>query len=153
MIVVFGSFPIIFLAFIILAVLGVGHQAGLTIIKALPYLFCAFIAKDLFIDVGISGIKNRRNLLCVVFSLLFDILRTILFFYMVHQEALDFSGLGGIIDFWLLIIIGGIIFLAGEFLSLGHTFQEQDWSNAFSICGDFSALMLLAGIYALFYLS
>ncbi len=149
MIIFFGSFPVIMIVIIFLALLNAGARA---VIDLLPILFYVFLAKNFLLDIGIAAIKNRCKFILVVIFLLFDTIRVLFFFYMLHLEALEYSGIVGIIDFCLLLIIGGIIFLAGEIISLGHAFREASQQDGWVVViGDISCIIMLAGIYMLFY--
>ncbi len=149
MIIFFGSFPVIMIVIIFLAFLNAGARA---VIDLLPVLFCVFLAKNFMLDIGIAAIKHRRKFFLVVIFLLFDTFRDFLFFNMLHLEALDYSGMSGLIEFFLLLVIGSIFFLIGELASIAHAFREFTQRDDLKLimCGDIFSNIMLVGIYMLF---
>lgn len=128
------------------------------IVVLLPILFIFFLFKNIVQDIIFGGIKNRICIGKVIFYLICDVARIVLFFGTFkifvdgHLNADGLSYFFSIIVILLYGFLGGAIFLGGELMAVCHSggFAELDKDSLISPLAGEIAIVLLLGVIFVF---
>lgn len=147
-----GGFDILIILFMIFACITWGVE---TIGKLLPYLFVIFLAKNIVQDIVFGFWKNHKKLLSILFFLLIDLSRVLIFFYTANLcvKVYSLGGMAyvdGIFGLLIYIIVGGFIFVLGEICSMLHGLETNvNYRVIFVV--DICILILLVSFSAFIY--
>lgn len=145
-----GTFDIILIVFLFFALL-VGAVDFIN--KIITFLFIIFVIKNIIQDVVIGYFKNHNKLISTLWYLIVDTLRIGMYFFVLKEYSIAYSNAGGLaffgamFNFILFFVLGGILYLMGEVISLSHSFKKDliaEFPKGFHITGDILSLVLLA---------
>ena len=117
------------LVLILLVTLLTPHTA--TITNLCLVLTIVFIVKAVAQDLWFGWHKGRNSIPLTVFNLIIDFIRVIVFFATISDCAVDLKlsyglgHLGNMLSYVAVLLVGGVLFLAGEIISLQHGMEEE----------------------------
>ena len=125
-----------------------------TVGKMLPNLFIVFLVKNIVQDIIFGLLKNRKNILWMLLYISVDLARIMMFFYTANcyfERYSSRTGFGVLFDVMFYLIIGGLLFLLGEMLSLLHGMDTTDIDASYGMIFfvDIAILLFLALFSAL----
>ena len=155
MLIFFGSFELIAILFVFIAILSGGASF---IVNAIPVFLVLFTIKNLIQTVSIGYCKRKNSLFLTLTYLAIDTARMWLFFANLRRIGMTFmhaTGLGyfsvlfGLIFYF--VLCGGLFGL-GEIISSIHHSGNSDMSKKFGIALDLFLLLLLGVVTFIGYL-
>ena len=137
MVVIFFNLGLV-LAFILLVSIVFINASTKFVLAILGVTCILFLIKDIIQDLYFALYKYKNNVLIVIISFVLDIVRIAFFYKLIHHFAAGTARATGLSTFgWMLgyvisILVGGVLFFAGELLfGMGQKNESSILMNVF----------------------
>ena len=113
MVVIFFNLGLV-LAFILLVSIVFINASTKFVLAILGVICILFLIKDIIQDLYFALYKYKNNVLIVIISFALDIARIAFFYKLIHHFAAGLSTFGWMLGYVISILVGGVLFFAGE---------------------------------------